>query len=381
MNAVLKPRVTKEDCLTVQDKFAITRKELTTSLIERQEEIDLALTCLLASEHLLLVGPPGTGKSLLVDSLMRWMHGSKFSCLLNRFTMPEELLGMYSLSELKSDRFVRITSGKLPEAQFVFLDEIFRASPAILNVLLKILNERTFDRGDGIQRRVPLELCVAAANDYPQGDEAKSLGALIDRFLVRKSVQAIHTKAGRKKLLWANSGVELSTTLTLSELEAARLDVQGLEWAQESMEALEQILQDLAKEGVVIGDRRQFKAIGLVRAYAWIQGAMEVLPEHLEVLQHVLWTEPCKEPAKVKSAILKHASPAGMKVTGLLSEAQEVLDGCNPSDLAQAAIAAAKLTEIQKKLNSLKKSERGTEALDFIKEQIHQLRLKSLDAI
>ena len=288
---------------------------------------------------------------------------------------------MYSLSELKSDRFVRITSGKLPEAQFVFLDEIFRASPAILNVLLKILNERTFDRGDGIQRRVPLELCVAAANDYPQGDEAKSLGALIDRFLVRKSVQAIHTKAGRKKLLWANSGVELSTTLTLSELEAARLDVQGLEWAQESMEALEQILQDLAKEGVVIGDRRQFKAIGLVRAYAWIQGAMEVLPEHLEVLQHVLWTEPCKEPAKVKSAILKHASPAGMKVTGLLSEAQEVLDGCNPSDLAQAAIAAAKLTEIQKKLNSLKKSERGTEALDFIKEQIHQLRLKSLDAI
>lgn len=381
MNAVLKPRVTKEDCLTVQDKFAITRKELTNSLIERHEEIDLALTCLLAGEHLLLVGPPGTGKSLLVDSLMRWMHGSKFSCLLNRFTMPEELLGMYSLSELKSDRFVRITSGKLPEAQFVFLDEIFRASPSILNVLLKILNERTFDRGDGIQRRVPLELCVAAANDYSQGDEAKSLGALIDRFLVRKSVQAIHTKAGRKKLLWANSGVELSTTLTLSELEAARLDVQGLEWTKEAMEALELILQDLAKEGLVIGDRRQFKAIGLVRAFAWLNGANEVLPEHLEVLQHVLWAEPLKEPAKVKAAILKHASPTGMKVTGLISETQEVLEGCIPSDLAQAATAAAKLAEVQKKLSSLKKGERVNEALQFVKDQIQQLRLRSLDSI
>ena len=70
--------------------------------------------------------------------------------------MPEEILGMFSISELKADKFVRITSGKLPEAEFVFLDEVFRASPAILNVLLKILNERTFDRGDGIQRRVPL---------------------------------------------------------------------------------------------------------------------------------------------------------------------------------------------------------------------------------
>jgi len=381
MNAVLKPRVTKEDCLTVQDKFAITRKELTHSLIERQEEIDLALTCLLAGEHLLLVGPPGTGKSLLVDSLMKWMHGNKFSCLLNRFTMPEELLGMYSLSELKADKFVRIPSGKLPEAQFAFLVEVFRASPAILNVLLKILNEKTFDRGDGVHRRVPLELCMAAANDYPQGDEAKNLGALFDRSLVRKGVQPIRSKSGRKKLLWANSRVEVSTTLTFSELEAARLDSQGMEWAEDSKEGLEKILQDLAKEGVVIGDRRQFKAIGLVRAYAWLQGANEVLPEHLEVLQHVLWTEPCKEPAKVKAAILKHASPTGMKVTGLISEAQEVLEGCNPSDLAQAATAAAKLAEVQKKLSSLKKGERVNEALQFVKDQIQQLRLRSLDSI
>ena len=381
MNAVLSPRTSKDVCFNVQDKFAITRKELTHSLIERHEETDLALACLLAGEHFLLIGPPGTGKSLLVDSLMKWMHGSKFSCLLNRFTMPEEILGMYSISELKSDRFVRITSGKLPEAQFAFLDEVFRASPAILNVLLKILNERTFDRGDGVHRKVPLELCVAAANDYPQGDDAKSLGALIDRFMVRKSVAPIHTKSGRRKLLWANSGVELSTMLAQSELEAARLDVQGVEWNKESMEAFEHILVDLAKDGVVIGDRRQFKTIGLVRAYAWLQGATVVQPEHLEVLQHALWTEPLKEPAKVKSAILKHASPTGMKVTGLISEAQDVLEGCNSADLAQAATAAAKLTEIQKKLSALGKSEKVTEALDFIKAQIHQLRVKSLDSI
>ena len=382
MNAVLTTRpIKQENPLTVLDKFQSTRKELSHALMERQEEIDLSLTCLLASEHLLLVGPPGTGKSLLVDSLMGWMHGNKFSCLMHRFTMPEEVLGMYSLSELKNDRFVRVTHGKLPEAQFCFLDEIFRASPAILNVLLKVLNERTFDKGDSIHRRVPLELCVAAANDYPQGDEAKSLGALLDRFLVRKNVQPIKTKNARRKLLWANSMVELSTSLALPELEAARLDAQGLDWSREAMDALENILQDLAREGVVVGDRRQAKSVGLVRAYAWLQGASEVFPEHLEVLQHVLWTEPSKEPARVKSAILKHASPTGMKVIALLAEAQDLVENCNPTDLAKAATTAAKLTEVQKKLSALKKSERAKEALDFVKDQIQQLRLKSLDSI
>ena len=382
MNATLSmPLKEVAEPLTVQDKFKITRHELSRSLIERQSEIDLALTCLLANEHLLLLGPPGTGKSLLVDSLMKWMHGSKFSCLLNRFTLVEELVGMFSLSELKSDRFMRVTKGKLAEAQFAFLDEVYLGSPAILNVLLKILNERTFDCGDGVHRRVPLELCVAASNHYPHGDDAKSLAALIDRFLVRKNVAPIHTKAGRQKLLWANSRVELSTTLSHSELEAAKLDVQGLEWTKAAVESFELILHDLVKDGVIIGDRRQFKATGVVRAYAWLLGAKEVLPEHLEVLMHVLWTEPLKEPPKVKAAILKHASPESMKAASLLYEANEVMEGCNAADLAQAATAAAKLSEVQKKLSAMKKSESVTDALHFVKDQINQLRQKTLDSI
>ena len=116
MNAVLAmSKQSVKDSFTVRDKFTTVRTELGESLIERSEEIDLLLTALIAGEHLLLVGPPGVGKSLLIDSLMRWTHGSKFSCLLSKFSQPEELLGMYSLSELKADKFVRITTNKLPE--------------------------------------------------------------------------------------------------------------------------------------------------------------------------------------------------------------------------------------------------------------------------
>src|SRR3954452_2035189 len=147
----------------VQDKFAATRKELSAALIERDDEIDLILTALVAREHPLLVGPPGTAKSLLLDSLMGWMHGKRFTVLLTKFSTPEELFGPISVAGLKEDRYRRITAGKLPEADGCFLDEIWKASSAILNTLLRLLNERVFDRGDGELTPVPLRLCLAAS--------------------------------------------------------------------------------------------------------------------------------------------------------------------------------------------------------------------------
>ena len=381
MNATLcMPKQVVEVSITVKDKFNVTRRELNESLIERNEEIDLLLTSLIAGEHLLLVGPPGCGKSLLIDSLMRWTHGSKFSCLLNRFSMPEELLGQYSLSELKVDKFVRITTNKLPESQYVFLDEIFRASPAILNILLKILNEKTFDKGDGVARRVPLEICLGAANDFPQGDEAKSLGALVDRFMLRKSVAPISSMAGRQKLLWNNQPPEFSTSLSGHELIAARLDAQGLVWSKEAKQALESILDELARQGVKPSDRRQFKSVSIVQAYAWLNGAEEVQPEHLEILTHVLWVDH-EEALKVRSVIMQIAAPVGMKVSGLIGETEQILSSVNTKDLGATATAASKLAEIQKSLKAMKEHPKALAALAYVKEKITELRLKSLDSI
>ena len=381
MNATLcMPKQVVEVSLTVRDKFAAVRRELGEALIERDEEVAILLTGLIAGEHLLLVGPPGCGKSLLIDSLMRWTHGSKFSCLLNRFTMPEELFGPYSLTELKNDRFVRITTNRLPEAKFVFLDEIFKSSSSILNTLLKVLNERFFDKGDGVTLRVPLELCLAASNELPEGDSKKELGALFDRFLLRKTVNPISSLAGRQKLLWANKPPEFSTSLTPSELTAARLDAQGILWSSEGMKALENILEELARQGIRPSDRRQFKSVAIVQAYAWLSGADEVLTEHLEVLQHVLWNDH-DEFVKVRSAIMQIAAPVGMKVNCLISEIEQIISGVNPTDLGATATAASKLSEISKSLKAMKEHPKALVAVAYVKEQITQLRLKSLDSI
>jgi MoxR-like ATPase len=108
----------------LRHKFATTRRELSACLIERDEEVDLVLTALIAQEHVLLVGPPGTAKSLLLDSLMTWLGGRKFTVLFTKFTTPEECFGPISVAGLKEDKYRRITTGKLPEADGAFADEI-----------------------------------------------------------------------------------------------------------------------------------------------------------------------------------------------------------------------------------------------------------------
>ena len=97
-----------------------------------------------------------------------------------------------------------------------------------------------------------------------------------------------------------------------------------------------------------------------MRAFAFLSGADEVLPEHLEVAQHCLWDSPDEQPAKVAQVIAKVANPIGMRVTQLLLEVESVLGAADVRNLAEAAKAAAKLGEIEKQLAGLAGTTRPT---------------------
>jgi len=375
-------KVVRPEHCPLQEKFLATRAALSSALIERDDEIDLVLTALVAQEHVLLVGPPGCAKSLLLDSLMGWTRGRRFSILLNRFTTPEEVLGPISVTGLKADVYRRVTAGKLPEADLAFLDEVFKASSAILNVLLKILNERVYEVGDGTSVKVPLKLCVAASNEWPSPESGKELGALFDRFALRRSVRPIVTAAGRQRLLWhRDHAPKLSTSVTPAEVGEAHAAATALPWSAEAKEALETILRELAREGVQPGDRRQFKAVGIAQSYAWLCGAAAVEPEHLEVLAGVLWDDPVEQPEKAAQVIARVANPTGMKVNQLLLECEQVLSAADVRNLAQAAAATAKLQEIDKQLGALKAEPRVEKARAYVREQVKRIKLASIEAL
>lgn len=166
------------------------RKTIATScqgLVERESLVELMVLCAVAREHLLVVGPPGTAKSEAVRRVARRLGGRYFEYLLGRFTEPSELFGPIRIDRLKDGVVETDTSGMLPEADVVFLDEVFLGSTAILNTLLGILNERTFRRGHS-QLQCPLRVCVGATNQLP---EEPQLAAFADRFLAYAFVAPI----------------------------------------------------------------------------------------------------------------------------------------------------------------------------------------------
>lgn len=262
--------------------------------VGKNEIIDLLGVCLVAGENLFLHGPPGTAKSALVQELGRRIEGRVFDYLLTRFTEPNEIFGPFDIRKLREGELVTNTEGMLPEASFVFLDELLNANSAILNSLLGVLNERVFRRGRET-RPVPALMVVGASNHLPEDD---ALGALFDRFLLRVHCDNV-AREQMQEVLVAGWSFEMGRTERRAGLRTD--DVRQLQRALVAVELGElrpsyvELVHRLRHAGIAVSDRRAVKLQKPIAASALVSGRLKANTTDLWVLRYIWDTEEQQE--------------------------------------------------------------------------------------
>jgi MoxR-like ATPase len=350
------------------------RSELNTLFPERKAVIDGALASILASEHVLMLGPPGTAKSALVRSIVRAFDATWFEVLLTRFSTPEEIFGPISLKALEQDRFTRKTTGRLPTVDFGFVDEVFKASSAILNTMLAIMADRVF-HDDGQVIPCPMVTLFGASNELPDG---KDLEALFDRFLLRFDLQYMLRPGNLRTVLTSPDPVP-KTKLSMNTLKAAQQEAMRVKLTDETVDGLIAIRDACRVEGIIASDRRWKRSLKIVQATAFLAGEKETCPEDLAVLVDTLWREP-KERAKVARLVGKLADPVSTQATEILDAARETaakVESLNTTDrkahITQAAQALEQFKAQEKKLVDLAKSA-GKRAKNVITDATVEIR-------
>lgn len=267
-------------------------------LVDRRVLTELVLLAAVAREHVLVIGPPGTGKSHAVRRVAAQLQGTYFEYLLGRFTEPTDIFGAVDLLKLREGQVSIQTAGMLPEADIAFLDEVFLGSTAILNTLLGLLNERVFARGH--TRLVsPLRVCVGAANEIP---DEPALAAFADRFLLRVFVAPLGDELLETLLEagWDSEGAPPPES-GLSDLDVLTRAAGAADMSV-VRPALADCVRALRAAGIVLSDRRVVKTQRLVAAASALRG---VLTPTAQDLWPIIYALPTKEQQDLGRDVLR----------------------------------------------------------------------------
>jgi MoxR-like ATPase len=302
----------------LKPRFDAIRRELEQKFLAKEEIIRLMLIAAIAGEHMVLIGPPGTAKSAVIRSFAKLIDAKYFEYLLTRFSEPNELFGPVDIQGFRQGTYRRVTTGMLPEAEVVFLDEAFKANSAILNSLLTLLNERRFNNGATVVK-VPLISLFAASNEVPSSD---NLDAIFDRFLLRVHSDnldsyhfhelmskglALEKAQAREELAEASAqkmampavvpGVPAPPPLPTSSTTKALLSAADLhtcrralldrvEFPEDFLATYKGLCFQLRGEGISLSDRRAVRLLKLFAASAFLDGRTRVHEGDLFILRH-----------------------------------------------------------------------------------------------
>lgn len=349
------------------------RTTLSAALIERDAEIDAMLLGLIAREHVLLCGPPGTGKSLLCRSVAAGIAGARYcERLLSPTTPPEAIFGPISLTALREDRYEHVGDGSVTDCELLFLDEVFRGSDAIRDTLLHLLGPERQAQVGTLQVKAPLVSAVGASNSWADtADQA----AILDRWLIRRVVRPVSPQ-GRQQLLFGELP-PVTPVVGMADVQAAHDVSRCLPVSDEAKAAMVNILDELHGAGICPSDRRCRKSVSVTRAAAVLDGASEVKASHLECLTDVLWDLP-EHADKAGEIIRRIANPVGARLTEILREVDEAVSAAGDMGEKMAAVKKLEASEAEAKKLAASANGRAEKTLTYIRRERVRLQAAAL---
>jgi MoxR-like ATPase len=275
--------------LNIRQKIQILRQQLRQDCLEREYHIDALLALFITKQHGLLLGPPGTAKTMLLELLCKVFVGAEyFSILIGADTKPDDFFGVVSLNKLRDHEvYQRNTKHRLPQAHLAYLDEIFKAPVPILNQLLKVINERVYYNPHA--ESIPLRTMVGSSNEIPTDGAA---AAFADRFAWKTWVGYLEDDQNIDTL-WDRTLDGYKSAVTL-RLPLDDLDTALIESQKVAIKLMKPLLKDIKLKlkiaGYVASDRRWQAILKFLQAFAWVRGHDQVTLDDIKTcLTDCIW--------------------------------------------------------------------------------------------
>jgi MoxR-like ATPase len=263
------------------------RASLNTIILGKDQEIALALACLLGRGHLLIEDLPGLGKTMLAQSLAKVLGLSYQRIQFTSDLLPADIIGV-SIFQQQSGEFV-FQPGPV-FAQLVLADEVNRATPKAQSALLEAMEEHQVS-ADGKTHKLPDPyFVVATQNPSDQIGTFPLPESQLDRFLMRIELGYPNEENERKlitgedrRLLLQNLDAKLSPA-TLLQLQESVRDVHLSDPLVDYIQALVRFTRESPDIETGLSPRGSQALALAARAHAFIQHHSGVYPDDLQAV-------------------------------------------------------------------------------------------------
>ena len=321
-------------------KLQTIRDDLNRRFRRCETTVETMLASMLAGELILLIGPRGEAKTAIVEALAGYIEdGQHFSVGLSKTSTPDDIVGgVDTQAYINQGIYRRNVEGFLPTATTFLLDEGFKGPNPVLQSLLRLLSERTFQG-----QPVPALFGAIASNELPPelrgqrngtaadlGPFEDSLLAFFDRFVHKIMVDPlpVGTQDWSDVVFGACADVACGVRVSVDDIRAAQaaVDLVGLpDGVQVAMRNLAEGLADgSAGSRVHVSTRTWRKAARIVRAHALLDGRDQVKRSDLRWLEHALWTTPDQR-STLREALMSIGSPETAEALAVESKVAEYL--------------------------------------------------------